>query len=178
MNRNTANRIAITSAIAAVLLLCAYATGEHRQSIAMPPECVSAAQPVIATDVPPTATSVDEPQAEPAEPSVATAESADSDEADAAASAEEEAKVRDTARDFVKKAYPHSKSDGVFLLGFCAGDLYLAGVDTTVGEQRKTVDLLVRRYVRKNGGSYWRAESLTPEQSEKYHAVALGPCEQ
>jgi hypothetical protein len=175
MNRNTANRIAITSAIAAVLLLCAYATGEHRQTVA-PPECVATAQAIPTND----AETPSVAEARPPDEADATAEGV-SGGSDEAALSEDENKVRDTARDFVKKAYPHSKTDGVFLLGFCAGDLYLAGVDTTIGnssDQRKTVDLLVRRYVRKNGNSYWRAEPLTPEQSAKYHVVALGPCEQ
>jgi hypothetical protein len=70
------------------------------------------------------------------------------------------AKVRQAARDFVKEMYPGSRAEGVFTLPYIRGNLYLAGVDLSLGSQRRTADLLVRLYVRENGSQYWRAESL------------------
>lgn len=67
-------------------------------------------------------------------------------------------KVRQAARDYVKEVYPHARVEGIYTSGYWYGNLYLAGVDMVNGADRRTLDLLVRRYVRENGSEYWRAE--------------------
>lgn len=70
-------------------------------------------------------------------------------------------KIRQAARDFIQEKKPGAKIEGVFTLSFGRDSgLYIAGVDTTLDGQRRTIDLLVRLYTRKNGGTYWRAESI------------------
>ena len=71
-------------------------------------------------------------------------------------------KVRQAARDLVQAEFPGSKTDGVFTLTLARGnELFVAGVDTKLSDgKRVTVDLLVRKYVRKNGGAYWKAERI------------------
>jgi|GEM_PF-6748031 hypothetical protein len=76
-------------------------------------------------------------------------------------------KVRQAARDLVKALQPDGKQDGVFLLALRPANLYIAGVDVQVDSKHKTVDVLVRRYTKKYGGSYWRAESLTGEEAKQ-----------
>ncbi len=68
-------------------------------------------------------------------------------------------KARQAVRDFVKETSPGSRVEGVWALPFTR-NYCLAGADTTTGSQRRTVDLIVRLYVRENGSQYWRAESL------------------
>src|SRR5688572_32596045 len=69
--------------------------------------------------------------------------------------------VRQAVKDLVRDAYPGSRLEGVFTLPFYS-NLYLAGADISMGPQRRTVDLLVRKYVRDNGTEYWRAELYGP----------------
>ena len=75
-------------------------------------------------------------------------------------------KIRQAARDFILEKKPGAKVEGIFtiLLGR-DNSLAIAGADTTVDGQRRTIDLLVRLYTRKGGGTYWRAEGLGPERA-------------
>ena len=87
----------------------------------------------------------------------------------AADSDEPDGEVRKAALAYIKTAYPNSKVDGVFTLSFARGNLYVAGADTTLeGGARRTVDLLVRLYTRRNGAQYWRAESISGEEAARY----------
>lgn len=74
-------------------------------------------------------------------------------------------KVRQAARDFLQENKPSAKAEGVFTLALRPGNLYIAGVDASDGGQRRTVDLLVRLYTKRNGGQYWRAESLGADRA-------------
>lgn len=151
MTRNSANRLAITSAIAAVLLLCAYATGTSRNG-----GCPSSA--VEATAVTVNEATVTCPAAE------AVAETDD-----VSVFEENDNKVRQAARDLIREKYPNSKVEGVFTLAFRVDNLYIAGADTTFSDgSRRTVDLLVRQYTKRTGGTYWRAESLGPDRAAEY----------
>ncbi|GEM_PF-3393495 len=86
-------------------------------------------------------------------------------------------KVRQAAIDCVRETLPGSKTDGVFTHSLtCRGEeaVYVAGVDTRLSDgSRVTVDLLVRKYVRKNGASYWRAERLGRSAAEM---ILRDPC--
>jgi hypothetical protein len=149
MTPNLANRLAIALSVTAALLLCAFATG-RQCSVSEPapaaPYAVTAEVTVPATET----------------VTIPTEVNADDDLN----------KVRQAARDLVKSAFPNVKQDGVFTLTLRHGDLYIAGVDTAEGNKKRTVDVLVRRYVRKNGAAYYRAESLTPEQAARYAEMA------
>jgi hypothetical protein len=76
-----------------------------------------------------------------------------------APSDDETTKIRQAVRDFMKETRPGSQVEGVWLLMF-RNNYCIAGADTTLGSQRRTIDLLVRLYARDNGSVYWRAESL------------------
>lgn len=81
---------------------------------------------------------------------------------------EELPKVRQAVRDLIKEKHPNSRVEGVSTLPLGRSGLYLAGADTLLSgdrESRRIVDTLVRLYVRRNGSTYWRAESLGPEQA-------------
>jgi hypothetical protein len=76
------------------------------------------------------------------------------------------AKVRQAARDYIQENKPGAKVEGVFTLSYGRDTgLFIAGADTTIDGKRRTIDLLVRLYTRKSGGTYWRAESLGPDRS-------------
>ncbi|MBC8103516.1 MAG: hypothetical protein H7Z41_13135 [Cytophagales bacterium] len=76
------------------------------------------------------------------------------------------AKVRQAAREFIAESKPGAKVDGVFTLSISReSGLFIAGADATVDGNRRTIDLLVRKYARRNGGIYWRAESLGPDRA-------------
>jgi hypothetical protein len=153
MTPNTVNRLAIASSILAALLLCALATSRHCETAPATPVAA------VAMEAPPPPPAV-------VAPSVVTEQDI---EVVVDVSADDELnKVRQAARDLVKAANPSLKQDGVFTLAIRPGNLYIAGVDTSEGNKKRTVDVLVRRYVRKSGGVYWRAESLGPEQAAEY----------
>jgi hypothetical protein len=82
---------------------------------------------------------------------------------------ETEAESNDPDKE-VRKVYPNSRVGGVFALSFARGSLYIAGVDTVPdsGQPRRTVDLLVRLYTRRNGAQYWRAESISRETASNF----------
>ncbi|MDX1934839.1 MAG: hypothetical protein SFU56_19750 [Capsulimonadales bacterium] len=151
---NRMSQIAVTTAIATTLLLFAYSTG-NRSRCAVPP-----APPVVTPMI------------------TAPADAETVADADAPIATDVENKVRQAARDFIKEQYPRSRAEGVFLLAFRAGNLYLAGVDMTSPSDsgrslRATQDLLVRLYVRKNGGTYWRAEQIGSAEAARLRAQAL-----
>lgn len=157
MNPNAANRLAIATSVAAVLLLCALATGRNCSSPRY-------AETMTAADVSPSENqAVNLTVCDAPLPSEIAADATSDDDLN---------KVRQAARDLVKSALPNLKQDGVFTLTLRHGDLYIAGVDTADGNKKRTIDVLVRRYVRKNGAPYYRAESLTPEQAAKYTEMA------
>lgn len=163
MNPNVANRLVIAGAIAAALTTFAWVRNTERsREVVPPPPAPVVTVPVAPVPVEETVT-VTEPTAE----EVAVADAPEVSDKD-----EELNKIRQSARDFVKATYPDAKFDGVFLLTLRASNLYLAGVDTQFGDgKRKTVDLLVRRYVKKLGGYYWRAESLDGGQAASIRAA-------
>jgi hypothetical protein len=185
MNPNAANRLAIATSVAAVLLLCAFATGRNcstkaeEASPATDYSWVRSGGPtgeVLCEGYggpPADSDSLSRRLAVSAEVSVPESQSANVVATYSEASPEDELnKVRQAARDLVKSALPNLKQDGVFTLTLRHGDLYIAGVDTADGNKKRTIDVLVRRYVRKNGAPYYRAESLTPEQAAKYTEMA------
>jgi low affinity Fe/Cu permease len=151
MNPNAANRLAIATSVAAVLLLCAFATGKNCSTPAPLSERLAVSAEITV------------PENQDANVVATHMEVSLDDELN---------KVRQAARDLVKSALPNLKQDGVFTLAIRYGDLYIAGVDTADGNKKRTIDVLVRRYVRKNGATYYRAESLTPEQAAKYAEMA------
>ncbi|GAB4463319.1 MAG: hypothetical protein OHK0029_31780 [Armatimonadaceae bacterium] len=79
---------------------------------------------------------------------------------------EEAEKIRRAALDFVRENFPGSKTDGVFLLPLRPANFFIAGVDTRLADgDRRTIDLIVRRYSKRVGGDYWRAEALDGGQA-------------
>lgn len=85
-------------------------------------------------------------------------------------------KVRKAVQDFVRERYPNSRVEGVFTLSLGRDHtLYMAGADTVFHakqdseqrqqQQRRTIDVLVRLYTRRNGSGYWRAESLGRDEA-------------
>jgi hypothetical protein len=78
-------------------------------------------------------------------------------------------KVRRAVSDLVKEKFAGAKVEGVFALPFRTGSLYFAGADTTFeGSGRRTVDMLVRQYTKRTGGTYWRGELLSETEAEAY----------
>jgi hypothetical protein len=137
--------IAVAFAFAAVVL-SAYVAGERR------PQAPAA---VVASEAIP----------------VATLEEAVAVQSAREVTAEEDElnKVRQAARDLIREKLPNAKIEGVFTLSFVQGGLYIAGADTiTDKDSRRTYDMLVRLYTRRNGSTYWRAESLGPDQAATY----------
>lgn len=107
-------------------------------------------------------------------PPIATVEAAPDDLT--AADKDPQRKIGQAVRDFVKETYPGSRVEGVWALSFTR-NYCLAGADMTTGSQRRTVDLLVRLYVRQNGSKYWRAESLDRELVNLWSRPAAGESE-
>ena len=136
-------RVALMSSISAALIATGYAASEHNRAIYLP------LLPSIETM--PARTSC---------PLVAVPNNA--------AVSEETPlpKIRQAARDFIGEIKPGAKVEGIFtiLLGR-DNSLAIAGADTTVDGQRRTIDLLVRLYTRKGGGTYWRAEGLESDRA-------------
>ncbi len=157
MNRNTSVRLTIASSVAAVLLLIGVA-GE--QSNHYSNRRAALADVVEVSTV-----------SECAFPPLTESEQTVSQEA--VAEDDDATKVRRATTEWVKAKYPEAKIEGVFMLAFAKGNLYLAGADTQFGEgKRRTVDVLVRRYTKKSGGQYFRAEGLEPEQAAKFRQKA------
>lgn len=156
MSPAAANRLAITSTIAAVLLLGAYATERGIGHSTYPSiNAVTA----VETTAPATSEEV---------PSEQTGTTAPDDESDVSAS-DTENKVRQAVRDLVKEKYSGSRVEGVFTLAFRVDNLYLAGADTVLSDgSRCTIDFLVRQYTKRSGGTYWRAESIGAEEAAAY----------
>jgi len=146
----TGRRIALVSSVVAALLATGYAASEHHSVQALHNQL--AERESMAYD-----------QAADAQ-QVASDEACSQDDAQAT---DDDAlpRVRQAARDFIQDNKPGVKSEGVFTFTLRPGNLYIAGVDTTEGSQHRTIDLLVRLYVKKNGGQYWRAESLGPDRA-------------
>lgn len=180
MNRNTSVRLTIASSVAAVLLLIGVA-GEpsnhfsaRRDTLADviqvsnvddATECVADYGDHRGTITPEIATAADEHKLKE---TLARIEETQTEAQD-----DDATKVRKATFEWVKAKYPDAKIEGVFMLAFAKGNLYLAGADTQFGEgKRRTVDVLVRRYTKKSGGQYFRAEGLEPEQAAKYRQKA------
>ena len=94
----------------------------------------------------------------------------------AAADKDPQRSIGRAVREFVKETYPGSRVEGVWALPFTR-NYCLAGADMTTGSQRRTVDLLVRQYVRENGSKYWRAESLDRGLADLWSRSAAGASE-
>jgi hypothetical protein len=142
----TAQKVAIASSIATLLMFGAFVYRGAPHPIAIESECpanVTAVTPVLAEEAP--------------RPEVTT------DDNGTQAADENEAKVRRAVTDFMKEAYPNAKVEGIFLLGFGRdANLYLAVADTVLpdGGKRRTIPSRVFQFVRRNGASYWRAEGI------------------
>ncbi len=72
------------------------------------------------------------------------------------------ADVRMAAKVFVQERLPWWNVRGMVATGITAS-MYLVGVDIDANGQRQTLNLIVRLFVADDGGSYWRAEIITPE---------------
>ena len=135
----------LVAAVVTVLMLCANAVGRQQGNQTGMVSCAQTA-PVEMTNL------------MPYDAGVGTVSGVQS---------EEEDKVRQVARDFVKQKFPGSKFDGVSALPLWPEHLYIAGVDTTKDGDRQTVDLLVRSYTRRNGSTYWLPTLLSGEEAAK-----------
>ncbi|MES2462547.1 MAG: hypothetical protein V4671_18340 [Armatimonadota bacterium] len=136
-------RIALVSAFSAALVATVYAASEHDRADSM--ECRAEA---LEMDIAQVAQST---------PSVTSTSAADESPVP---------KIRQAARDYIQEKKPGAKVEGVFTLVLGRDNsLAIAGADTTIDGQRRTIDVLVRLYARKNGGTYWRAESLGQERA-------------
>jgi hypothetical protein len=142
-------QIALVSAIAGALLMCGTFKARHREAMIAPPASFAVIDTPAAAEVPPA------PPLPP--PPVVSPNTILADDADAA--------VRKAATEWIKAKFPSSKVEGVFTLPLGRGNLYIAGADTSAGESRRTIDLLVRLYTRRNGSQYWRAESLSGDEA-------------
>lgn len=154
-----AQRLAIASSVAALLMFGALVYNGTSASrsvtvVAAPAQAVSMSEtPVMAST------------AEESEPVYA-----DNNE-------DESSKVRRAVTDLMRDRFPNSKVEGVFLLNLTRdSNIYLARADMNLPAGRSAVPSLVCQYVRKNGSSYWRAESLTDEEAaaQLKQAVAAG----
>lgn len=172
MNPNVLNRVAIAAAVAsASVFAIATASGSRRCQTVVPPHA-RAIESALNEERAAVEMASDQAEADraateaqrAAEMAEAAAEEAEYGEV---TDREEELnKIRQAAKDYVKNRIPDAKADGVFLLPLYPESLFIAGVDTQLSDgKRKTIDLLVRRYVRKGTSSYWRAESLDGGQN-------------
>lgn len=178
MNPNAVNRVAIAATVSAAVLAVAVVAGGRRYqqtSISAPIPAVAMDEQRVAADMARAEAEMARTEAEAQRVSIDAertaeiqAEATDTeDEAVEANDREDELnKIRQAAKDYVKNALPDTKPDGVFLLPLHPESLFIAGVDTQLSDgKRRTIDLLVRRYVRKIGNTYWRAESLDGGQN-------------
>lgn len=175
MNPNAINRVAVVAVVSAVVLSVAVASGRRcHQTIPATQVVAEVAVPAESVDVARAEADAARAEVEAEQAAVESERAQMQDEAALEAakdnesqdSEEELAKIRQAAKDYVKGHHPDSKADGVFLLPLYRESLYIAGVDTQFSNNvRGTVDLLVRRYVRKGTNSYWRAESLDGGQA-------------
>jgi hypothetical protein len=134
-------RVALVSAVAAALIATGYAASEHGRANSL--DCRARSLELDAVQM---------------SSSLQSAEVAN-DESPLP-------KVRQAARDFIQETKPGAKIDGIFTLSFGRDSgLFIAGADTTVDGQRRTIDMLVRLYTRKSGGTYYRAESIGPDRA-------------
>ena len=146
MSRNAAVRLSIASSVAAILMFLGLATQWAHQDA---PRLATNAEMQAAVDA-----------------SALSAIPVERISPDAEAEDDDTTKVRRATIEWVKTKYPDAKVEGVFMLAFGKGNLYLTGADTQFGgDKRRTVDLLVRRYSKRGGGQYFRAEGLEPEQA-------------
>ena len=152
MNRNAAARLSIASSVALVLLFLGGAAqiARQRSADAPPPQMVSG-------------------EAIAAAPNQDGQQDGQYDEQNAD---DDAAKVRRATTDWVKESRPNVRIDGVFMIAFAKGNLYLAGADCIDNDKHETVDVLVRRYTRRNGGQYYRAEGVSNEQAERLRQKA------
>jgi hypothetical protein len=147
MNLNPAvrRRIALVSAFSAALIATGFAASEHDRADSM--ECRAR---TLEMDAARTLSS---------SPSAGNAYDMSADESPLP-------KVRQAVRDFIQEKKPGAKVEGVFTLSYGRDSgFFIGGADTTIDGQRRTIDLLVRLYTRKSGGTYWRAESLGPDRA-------------
>jgi hypothetical protein len=68
-------------------------------------------------------------------------------------------RITKAVREMVKERHPDSKVDGVWVL-IIRENYVIAGADTTIDGRRRTINLLVRLYIRENGSDYWKAEGF------------------
>lgn len=167
MSRNAAVRLSIASSVAAVLLFLGLVTQwAHHENRVEGTQIIEVTRdsdtPEIVADAPVRGSEIAVRHTPDCPEGCASAiSSSPTEPAD-----EDAAKARKAAIEWVKVKYPDAKVEGVFLLAFGKGNLYLAGADTQFGaDKRRTVDVLVRRYTKRSGGQYFRAEGLEPEQA-------------
>lgn len=159
-----AANLALAFAFSAVVLTAFVAGERHNDSVVLSaPACPTVETPPSA-DV---AIATLQESTENAAPMVAEEDFAKMHKAQRQAALDEDDlnKVRQAARDLMRDKYPGRRVEGVFTLPLARSNgFYLAGADAMVDkEQRSTYYMLVSLYVRKNGSSYWRAESLGEE---------------
>ena len=150
MPRNAAVRLSIASSVALVLLFLGGAAQLARQKSAdaAPPQTISE---IVANE---------------STGDAITPEEVSSNDDDAA-------KVRRATVEWVKEHRPDAKVDGVFMLAFAKGNLYFAGADCKFdGDRHETLDVLVRRYTRRGGSQYFRAEGLGKEEADRLREKA------
>jgi hypothetical protein len=136
--------VALVSAFSAALIATAYAASEHDRADFM--ECRARGLEMNAAQL--------------------VSSSPSSHDAEVSADDSPLPKVRQAARDYIQENKPGAKVEGIFTLSYGRDTgLFIAGADTTVDGRRRTIDLLVRLYTRKSGGTYWRAESLGPDRT-------------
>jgi hypothetical protein len=133
-------RVALVSAMSAALIATGYAASEHGRANVL--NCRVSSMEMQAART-------------PASPS-----------AEVSADDSSVPKIRQAARDYIQEKKPGAKVEGVFTLVLGRDkSLAIAGADTTIEGKRRTIDLLVRLYTRKSGGTYWRAEPMGQQRA-------------
>ncbi len=120
---------------AAALALCVLSSGCGRRSAA-PDEPATVVASAQAPEAAPNTSSEPSPQAPPKD---------------------ETARIRRAIRDFIAEKYPSSEVEGVWMLN-PRGNYCFAGADTVINSRHRTIDVLVRQFVREDGSEYWRGE--------------------
>lgn len=91
--------------------------------------------------------------------------------------ADKRAEIRTTAREFVSRAFPDWKINGVSSYRFAEND-YSVSADIGKGEERRTVDVSVRLYVDDDSHTYWKAEYIPGKDEQRMPLYVVRPYQQ
>jgi hypothetical protein len=87
------------------------------------------------------------------------------------------AEVWAAAREFISRAFPDWKLNGLSTLRYSENSYYAFG-DISKGDERRTVDLSVRLFVEDNEHTYWKVEHSPNEGEQHLPIYVIRPYQQ